>query len=543
MIEPIRFPAFLSPLTDLGSLKWRSRAQPHVARRRPTRSAVSMGTSMPEIPEVQLPEPPVPKQSMDPKTGTETAVESAQSVESGIETSWLESVLMSRENIEESHPLAQLRKTSEAALNDLPLPHRKQEPWRFTNLKSVYTTRYLCNTSNVDQNKLSMFNATEYMSDVTSNVLVFVDGKLNEGISLINENVMEAWRDAGGYVGSVTRYKGDVKHLHDMWSTEEMSTNVETGGLFPTLGNAVACDAAVIDVPRDFKAEAPVALCFVSTSGTSSESATMSAPRVAIIAHEGSSVDLLECHISLNANESFSTAFTGSAINVKDGASVTHYLATAPGSDAHVFGNLHAIVQNDASYSLRCLGLGGKVSRVTVGIELEGERSSALLHGGLLADGNSIQDIHSRISHNSRNTRSDQVQKNVSSDHGHAIFSGKIIVTENSRDTEAHQLSNSLLMSKSASIDAMPVLEIANDDVQCSHGATVSDLSEDELFYCRSRGLSHRQAQSLLVMGFARGPLGNCPFPSVIELVRKRVESISASSGERDTKGTLYMST
>jgi Fe-S cluster assembly protein SufD len=72
-----------------------------------------------------------------------------------------------------------------------------------------------------------------------------------------------------------------------------------------------------------------------------------------------------------------------------------------------------------------------------------------------------------------------------------------------------------MLLSNKAQIDAMPVLEIRADDVKCTHGATVSDLSTDELFYCQSRGLSEAAAQELLIASFTLDVLKDCPFKLV----------------------------
>jgi Fe-S cluster assembly protein SufD len=84
------------------------------------------------------------------------------------------------------------------------------------------------------------------------------------------------------------------------------------------------------------------------------------------------------------------------------------------------------------------------------------------------------------------------------------VFNGKVIVHPQASGTDAHQLNRNLLLSKSAEVDTKPQLEIYADDVKCTHGATVGQLDEEQVFYLRSRGIEEGVAKSLLVYAFAR---------------------------------------
>jgi Fe-S cluster assembly protein SufD len=83
----------------------------------------------------------------------------------------------------------------------------------------------------------------------------------------------------------------------------------------------------------------------------------------------------------------------------------------------------------------------------------------------------------------------------------HTIFNGAINVPRKAQRTNAAQLSRNLLLSDRARVDTKPELEIVADDVRCAHGATVSQLQEDELFYLRSRGIGASDAAALLLRG------------------------------------------
>ena len=109
---------------------------------------------------------------------------------------------------------------------------------------------------------------------------------------------------------------------------------------------------------------------------------------------------------------------------------------------------------------------------------------------------------HSLIRFEGPNGKLDQLQKAVASEASHCIFNGSIEVPQKAQRTEAAQLSRNLLLSKRARIDTKPELEIVADDVRCTHGATVSQLQDEELFYLLSRGIDNDHANSLLLKGY-----------------------------------------
>ena len=84
------------------------------------------------------------------------------------------------------------------------------------------------------------------------------------------------------------------------------------------------------------------------------------------------------------------------------------------------------------------------------------------------------------------------------------MFNGKVIVHPQAQRSDAHQVNHNLLLSRHAEVDTKPQLEIYADDVKCTHGATVGQLDDAQLFYLRSRGLDAVTAKNLLTYAFAR---------------------------------------
>jgi Fe-S cluster assembly protein SufD len=96
-----------------------------------------------------------------------------------------------------------------------------------------------------------------------------------------------------------------------------------------------------------------------------------------------------------------------------------------------------------------------------------------------------------------------EVFKGVLDGASRGIFAGRVHVREGAQKTDASQVNSNLLLSEDATVDTKPQLEILNDDVKCSHGGTVGQIREDQLFYLRSRGLSEALARAMLTWAFA----------------------------------------
>ena len=164
--------------------------------------------------------------------------------------------------------------------------------------------------------------------------------------------------------------------------------------------------------------------------------------------------------------------------------------------DAHIVGD-------SGSYISSVLELGGTGrSRIAVSATLLRPGAFASIDGFALSGGAQRTDMRTNIHHVAQGTISRQEQRNMVGGRSTASFRGRIRVEQSAQQTDSKQLSRTVLLSDYARIWATPSLEIVADDVQCTHGATVSDLSEEELFYLRSRGLDRATARNMLMYAF-----------------------------------------
>jgi Fe-S cluster assembly protein SufD len=108
------------------------------------------------------------------------------------------------------------------------------------------------------------------------------------------------------------------------------------------------------------------------------------------------------------------------------------------------------------------------------------------------------------------------------------VFNGKIFVQRDAQKTNAYQSNKSILLSDLASVNTKPQLEIFADDVKCSHGCTIGHLDDEGLFYLQSRGITEKNAKSLLLHAFADDILEKINIPAIRiyidNLISKRLE-------------------
>ena len=120
-----------------------------------------------------------------------------------------------------------------------------------------------------------------------------------------------------------------------------------------------------------------------------------------------------------------------------------------------------------------------------------------------MGTGNATLDQHLTLRHHAPHCRSSQCFKGILGHTSRGVFTGRVIVAEGAHQTLAEQNNPNLLLADSARAVTRPQLEIYNDDIECSHGATVGQLDEDAIFYLRTRGLSEAAALRALTSAFA----------------------------------------
>jgi FeS assembly protein SufD len=193
------------------------------------------------------------------------------------------------------------------------------------------------------------------------------------------------------------------------------------------------------------------------------------------------------------------------------GARLEHGLVALGQPDAALLAHLALEQEPESDVSLVAVSAGWGVSRLEPRIVQVDGSATTTLRGLQVVAGDQIADTHSHMAFGGPEGQLDQLHKAVADGRGRSVFNGAVRVPRAAQRTNAAQLSRSLLLSDRARIDTKPELEIVADDVRCAHGATVSCLQQDELFYLQSRGIAADQASALLKRAFCEEVLRELP--------------------------------
>lgn len=295
-------------------------------------------------------------------------------------------------------------------------------------------------------------------------------------------------------------------------------------------------DVAVIKVPAQTVVDIPVQVIFYSSFGDSGNKASY--PRLYVDVAQDSRLDLLQSYISGDSGgrvnkelkkrtpgEELKIEFQGDAntdftkleeneneedsevstniptigalvsshthVLVADNAVVRHsYSQELPLQYARHTEVVFSELKSNASYTFTSLQMGCLNSRLNVHSHILGADTNCTINGVILCEEKQFSDIHSSIVHDTPSAKSRQQQRIVVSPKSQAVFKGRIRIPKHAQESDSDQLCRSVMLGERARVIAMPTLEITADNVVCSHGASVTDLDPNSMFYLKSRGIS-----------------------------------------------------
>jgi Fe-S cluster assembly protein SufD len=256
----------------------------------------------------------------------------------------------------------------------------------------------------------------------------------------------------------------------------------------------------------------------------SHEANTSVLPHTLIVAGRNSKFDYLDEYIAEKDDESgYRTGST--EIFVGEGAQVGYVAVQKWGRNVWHLADERAELQKDSTLRLFNVTLGGKFSKTRVEASLVGEGSNAELKAIYFASGNQFFDFHTLQDHRVGNTRSDLLFKGALQDVARTVYAGLIKIEKHAARSDAYQANRNLVLSDKAKATSIPMLEIDNNDVRCTHGATVGPVDPEHLFYLRSRGIPETTAKRMLIQGFFGDVLDRIPFEHARKLVEAELET------------------
>jgi Fe-S cluster assembly protein SufD len=267
-------------------------------------------------------------------------------------------------------------------------------------------------------------------------------------------------------------------------------------GKFPALHGAFFSGGIFCYVPPD----TTVALPIQFVAWMNSENIAVF-PHVLLVADRGSQVTFVERYASPSlAEQSFSCPAT--EVIVRDGAQVRHVTIQDWGRHVFEMGFQRLRVDNDGHLHTILAATGGRLVKNYVDNSFAGSGVESFHRGFFFTDGTQHMDYKTMQDHRAPYSTSDLLIKGALRGRSRAVFTGVIGVRKGSKRTDAYQENRNLLLSKRARSDSIPILEIDNDDVRCTHGSATGQVDPEELFYVMARGLDKDEAARMLVEGF-----------------------------------------
>lgn len=367
------------------------------------------------------------------------------------------------------------------------MPRRKDEDWRFANLRKITLDPYrYASEPNLTELEWTLEHSrTEF--DIAGRA-VFADNLLLE-----HQPVPESLRRQGVIWEPLERA---LQEYSDLLQRHFMSQPVALGSQkFAALHRAFCRSGMLIFVPEGVKVDLPLAAFHWLVGANRS-----TFPHTLIVAGANSEVTVVDFLRSAQDQPGFACSVND--LIVGPGAKVT-YTCLQEWSEQVLSFQINATeVDRDGQGKSLNVHLGGAYARAESQGRLIGAGARSEMLSVSVGHGSQNFDQRTLQYHEGPHTWSDLLYKNALSHRSRSVFKGLIQVAPTAQFTDAYQTNRNLLLDPEAEADSMPGLEILNDDVKCSHGATTGQVDPEELFYLLARGIPPVAAKQLMVDGF-----------------------------------------
>ncbi|PRY14233.1 iron-regulated ABC transporter permease protein SufD [Pontibacter ummariensis] len=366
-------------------------------------------------------------------------------------------------------------------------PTTRVEDWKYTNVIPFLKEDYALQDKAKAGAALAHAVEAATIEDLDSYRIVLLNGQLQETAtdeklpdSISIRPMAEAKQEATflNYFGKGT----DVEKHH-----------------FAALNTAMFTDGLLIEVKANASIDKPLHIIHAF----SSENNLFVQPRHLIVLHRSAALSIVE---SVVTDSSAAKIFVNSLteVVVEENANLNHYTLQTAKKGLRQLQHTEVNQKRDSVYSNYTFSLPeAELLRNNLHVNLDDEHTESHLYGLYLGADQQLLDNHTFMNHQKAHCESNEVYKGVLLDKAVGVFNGKVFVQVDAQKTNAFQQNNNLLLSPTATINSKPQLEIFADDVKCSHGSTIGQLSQEAMFYLQSRGIGEDSARAMLVSAFA----------------------------------------
>jgi Fe-S cluster assembly protein SufD len=373
------------------------------------------------------------------------------------------------------------------------LPNRRVEAWHYTDLRRLLSS-------------VPEFDPTAKAEAIAP---------LVEGSRVLP--VLGGRAEAKSHDGVVVRR---VEELLTEGALNGLLKPLDQADAIGTINAAFAADGLSIDIPAGAELESPLEIQNIHAGGQTHT-------RHLVNVGEGARAVLVERQTG--SGDALVSAV--SHLTVGDGAEVLWVIQQEQPVGATYLGQFNATIGRDAKLTLFIMNAGGKLVRQEIRVRATGENGVFTLRGANLLAGDTHCDVTMVLDHAAYGATSTEIVRNVVLDKAQGVFQGQIRVAREAQKTDAKMACNTLLLTDEGEFSTKPELEIFADDVACGHGATVTDIHKDHLFYLMARGVPEKEARGLLVKAFLAEVVEELPHDALVEALEAKLDGWFAEHG------------
>ncbi len=372
------------------------------------------------------------------------------------------------------------------------LPNKKDENWKFTDLKFIISKNFKKITNNDD---FKFDRKIEKINDFEHNCITLINGEFK------SFDIQFEDRD-----------KIKIERLRSFGDLHNQSENH-----LQYLNKALSLGGFTLEVQKNYKLKKPIIIYNYFTSNLENKIINNTNK---IKLNQNSELLLIEYNIC-EKSKFFKNTFE--IVDIDEGGLLKNVIIQKTKSDGYFYKNISGSQGYNSSYQNFILSSGLKLNKIEIDMKLKKENSNCYILAGLCLGKDEHQEIKTRINHLAPNCKSYQKIKNVLENNSVGIYQGKIFVKDIAQKTDAYQLSKALILDDHSEFNAKPELEIYADDVKCSHGSTSGSIDADAIHYLMTRGIKLSVAKKLLINGFLNEIFENIPEEKIKTFLEKNI--------------------
>lgn len=391
----------------------------------------------------------------------------------------------------------------------LGLPTKKNEKYKYTDLNAVFAKDYLIDSSLPKLPFDLRKECGKHLPSIDAYFVYTLNGILVEDTA----NVMVQGLSLSSLASAATQQADWFKTHYNVLAGSMAAEDALTA-----LNTAFAPEGLLLHLAPNVRLDKTL----VIVNAVYGEQAHLSQQRNLFVFEENSEAKIMTLNISLSDAPSLSNNLT--EVLVGNAARIELVRLQSECEQAALLASDY-VKQADTSYfNYASVVLGGALVVNSISVHFAGEHCENHLYGLVVADKNQHVDNYTFVDHAVPNCESSELYKSVLDGQSVNVFNGRILVRRDAQKTLAFQSNRNIVLSNTAKMYTKPQLEIYADDVKCSHGATIGQLDNEELFYMQTRGIGLAEARLLLMVGFANEVLQKIGSTEIQDILFKKVE-------------------